>query len=363
MNLNNTLYLNRIRIFASLFVIIIHVCALFFYSYPVNSQVWIISTFYNCLARAAVPLFVFVSGAIYLNEDKQITLKKIFLSIFRFVVIFFIWDFLYLCVDSFVINGITFTFTGVINIVKNIINYKYHLWYILSYITLLALTPILRLICKKENKKQVKYLLLLFFICTCVIQMVNFLLNLCGGSSYFIKLIQYFLGVIDLVNIGKITNLIILFISGWYFSVFEFKNEIKWVRILKWGIGILVPIITIILCLHTNKNGFEAISNYYFLPNYILTICIFLSFRYSKLSNKKNKFFDLVGNNTFCIYLVHVLIIDLIYKFFNVFLVNNCKPIWLIFIIPIYVIITYLLSLLFSMLINILPKKIKRWIC
>lgn len=358
-----TIYLNRLRVIASLLVVIIHVSALFFSAYSIDNKAWVISTFYNCLSRIAVPLFIMVSGAIYLNENKQITFKKIFSAIFRFTVMFFIWDIFYLCFDYFIIKKGSINSEIFYYLFNSLTKYKYHLWYLLDYIVLLAFTPIIRLICKKENRKQVKYLLLLFLIGTCIVCFLQNLTILFNNSIFLIKEIKQIFSILELINFGKITNLFILFISGWYFSTFDFENRKKLVCILKWTIGIIAPILTILLCFATSKNGFYLLSYYYYLPNYILSICVFLTFRYSKIANSQNKFFETISDNSLGIYVTHAFVIDLIYTFILPYFSTYLNSLWMMIIIPIFVISAYVISLLISMILNLLPKKIKKWIC
>ena len=360
----NTLYFNKIKVLASLFVVIIHVCATFFYNNPTLSKIWIVSTFYNCLARTAVPLFVMISGAIYLNENKQITLKHLYKTIARFVIIFFFWDLLFLFSDYFLVNNSKFDLKTILNILTSLTKYKYHLWYLLDYIILLALVPILRLVCKKENRKQIKYLLLLFLFFNSFLTTFGYLSSLVSGKGTAIVILKNIVSVLNLFNIHQLSSLIILFITGWYFSTFNFENHIKTISIVKWLIGIFVPIITVTICVFLeNKKCFDLIAHYYYLPNYILAICIFLTFRYSKKANNQSKVVEKINNSSLFIYLVHPLFIDIINKYLITNIIAVCNSFWIILIIPAYVLIVYLLSWLLSTIINLIPKKIRKWIC
>lgn len=303
--MENKIYLNRIRILASLFVVTIHVAALFFYAYSPQSNVWLISTFLNSLSRTAVPLFFFVSGAIYLNENKEVTIKKIIFTILRFVVIFIIWDLLY-SVTSILLEGENISFKRILTFFEN---YKFHLWYLLSYIFLLAITPVARLICKKENRTQVKYLLIIFILTTCVLGFLSFIFSQFQSSSIIIKIINHALSFLNILfNSSNLGTCIILYISGWYFSTFDFDNKKNLIKIVKWVCGIATPITTLLLCYYKNSNAlFEIASNYYFLPCYCLTVSIFLTFRYSKIANTPNKFWDFISGKTLGIYLIHEL--------------------------------------------------------
>lgn len=267
---NRIIYLDRLRILASFLVVIIHISALFFYNYTVDSSTWMLSTFFNCMARTAVPLFIFISGAIYLGTNKNITIKKLLYNIIRIIIIFILWDFIYALRDN--INDLSKVFISMIN-------YKYHLWYLLTYISLLSLVPILKLICKENNKIQVKYLLILFFCGTCIFEMLRMILNLFDSTSSVVKLLKWLFDFFELFNIGNIPSYLILFISGWYFSTFDFSTKKKTVLILLPILILIIPVITITLCRLVGKEGFELASNFYYLPCYLLTITIFLAFR------------------------------------------------------------------------------------
>ncbi|MGN1258898.1 MAG: acyltransferase [Christensenellales bacterium] len=327
--------------------------------YDINSKGWIISTFYNCLARTAVPLFFFVSGGLYLNEEKEITYKKIFLTILRFVVIFFIWDLIYNVFDQLVINRSKINTNTIINIIQGLINYKYHLWFLPSYIYLIALTPLLRLICKKENRKHVTYLIIIFVVGTCFYKFFEFLISF-GNFKHLSFLIRFF----DLVNFGDISSNVILFISGWYFFTFDFSDKKKLINIFLIIISIITPIITILYCIYFNTlNAFNIAANYFYLPCYFLTVLIFLKFKYSDVANKKNESLKRLSSNTFGIYLCHVLFLDLVFKIFKSTILTYANTFWMILIIPICALAIYICSNLLSLILNFLPKKIRKWIC
>ena len=274
-------------------------------------MVWKISAFYDGLARIAVPLFIFVSGAIYLNENKKVTYKKILLTILRFIVIFFIWDIFYHVFDLFVREKQALNLSTLKTLFFSLIQYKYHLWYLLAYIALLALTPVLKLICKRENRSQVRYLLIIFVAGTCLFEAFAYLVNAVNATSALYNVFKYLVNVTALANFGKFFSLIILYLSGWYFSTFDFS---KYKKAIYWCFGIgtlLLPIVGIFICVLLNNHNLIAfIENYYYFPCYFLTVTTFLAFRYSKIANTPNKFVDYLCKQTFGIYLIHVLFVD-----------------------------------------------------
>lgn len=79
---NRIEYLDLLRILASIAVVIIHICSSKWYAINSNTNEWSILNIYDSLSRWAVPVFVMISGAIFLSSDYSIEklYKKIVLG-------------------------------------------------------------------------------------------------------------------------------------------------------------------------------------------------------------------------------------------------------------------------------------------
>ena len=73
-------YFDWIRIFVCFAVVMLHVSATWFLNRDISSTPWCISVIYNSATRWAVPIFVMISGALFLNAD--ISVKKYIQSTF-----------------------------------------------------------------------------------------------------------------------------------------------------------------------------------------------------------------------------------------------------------------------------------------
>lgn len=230
---------------------------------------------------------------------------------------------------------------------------------------LLAVTPIIRLICKKENRIQIKYLLIIFVLTASILKFVTFVFSQIQSTSMVVKIINYGLSIVNMVfNGAKFESCIILYISGWYFSTFDFSDKKGLIKAVKWVLGIVTPVVTLLLCYYKDSNVlFDIVSGYYYLPCYCLSVAIFLTFRYSETANTPNKFWDFVGRKNLGIYLIHEFFIEIIFKYFKNFIFNFLDSPWLFPILLLYIFVVYVLSFVISMLLNLLPKKIRRWIC
>ena len=98
-------YLDLLRFSAIIAVIFLHVAAKGYYSLTVNTQNWYIAAVCDCLVRWAVPMFVMISGALFLRPEKEITIKDIFLKyIRRLLIAYLFWFFAYVCFDTVLIS-------------------------------------------------------------------------------------------------------------------------------------------------------------------------------------------------------------------------------------------------------------------
>lgn len=75
---------------------VIHVAADNWNAADVRSFEWQVFNFYDSLVRFGVPVFVMISGALFLKPDKDIPVKKLYSKyIFRIVIAFVFWSFIY----------------------------------------------------------------------------------------------------------------------------------------------------------------------------------------------------------------------------------------------------------------------------
>ena len=73
-------YLDFLRVVATFFVILIHVSCQN-WSNPLGSFSWQVANFYDGISRFSVPIFVMISGVLFLNTKKNL-IKHYILRIF-----------------------------------------------------------------------------------------------------------------------------------------------------------------------------------------------------------------------------------------------------------------------------------------
>lgn len=158
------IYLDLLRVAASFFVIMLHVSATDWASVSVYSWVWEIYNGYDSLVRWVVPAFVMISGCFFLNDKKEMLLKKLAQKyIWRLVKGFFFWSVLYAGMNCCIAlyrgmrgDDLVWTF------LQMVLRGHYHLWFIYMMIGLYLITPFLRPIAR--SKKLLEYFLILGYI-------------------------------------------------------------------------------------------------------------------------------------------------------------------------------------------------------
>ena len=97
---NRILYFDILRVLATLAVITLHISVHNWYETDISSTQWMAYTMYDSLFRWSVPIFVMISGALFLQRD--VNLKKLFSkNIFRLATAFVFWSILYAVIEYF----------------------------------------------------------------------------------------------------------------------------------------------------------------------------------------------------------------------------------------------------------------------
>lgn len=194
------LYIDILRIIACFSVIMLHASAQVWYSMPVDSIDFKIANSYDALFRFGVPVFVMISGALFLAPDRDVDMKKLYLHhILRLTILYIFWSCLYGLKDCM---GFDFSGVGFKDFAREMILGRYHLWFLPMIIGIYVLLPVLKVWIAHASKRNVEYFLALFFVCQLFCEtvraffptnnMVQYVLNLfqpemvCSYLGYFV---------------------------------------------------------------------------------------------------------------------------------------------------------------------------------
>ena len=323
-------FIDYLRIFAILIVILLHVSAQNWYKTNVNGLEWQTFNFFDSIARWGVPVFVMISGALFL-EKKNIPIKKIYSKyILRMVIVFFVWSFIYMI---FMEKG---TFTDQI---KMLITGQYHMWFIPMIIGLYMCIPFIKPIV--EDEKKCKYYLIIAFIFAFAIPQLILLIKDFGTNS-LIKGSNFLNETIQNMHLDLIMGFSSYFILGYYLNN---KDLNKKQRIIIYILGLLGFLATILLNSIVSIKTQKPCLNYYnnFSVNVLFeSIAVFTFFKYRKL--KQHNIILKLSKYSFGAYLVHVLIIEQLKLRFGLTTLSFNPILSVISIVTIVFVISYVIS-------------------
>lgn len=194
-----------LRILAAFSVVMLHSAAQFWYSLDVNSTEWVIANSYNALFRFGVPVFVMISGALFLDENYQLDLKRLYKhNILRLVIIYAVWSCLYGLLDCYFLG---FETLDIKTVLREMINGRYHLWFLPMIVGIYMLLPILKSWLAHAEKRNVQYFLLLFIV-----------LQVGGETIRALTVTDEIHTLLDLIDVQMVCSYLGYFVWGYYLA-------------------------------------------------------------------------------------------------------------------------------------------------
>lgn len=294
---SRSLSLDCTRIIAVLAVIMIHT-AMGFVKFDVNSSTYMWGNIFDALARVGVPLFVMVSGALMLDEEKTISFKILFSKyILNIALLFISWSIFYLIpeIAKAIIRNKPITFN---NIIKQLISGGFHMWYLIMIIGLYLTIPILKLFVKKENSTKILYIILVsvVFVFSPALLACLYKFNSVFGVLYeqLARFDYGFLGIFPTY-----------FITGWYVTHVGINHK-KSIYLLS-----LISVLVIIILVQITGNYNAAYSNSNILV-YLYSLGVF-TFITNICRNKVSpKIVEKLSNLTFGVYIIHAIVLKIV---------------------------------------------------
>ena len=174
LNKPRILYFDWLRVFAAFAVILIHVSVNRMLTEEIGSAAWWVCNCFDAVSRWAVPVFVMISGTLFLDPlrkiDYHVLLKK---NVLRLVVAFIFWSALYAVVDY--CEGVRLR-----DVVSGFLTGHTHLWFLYMMTGLYLIVPLLRKI--TESRVLKKYDLLLWFVLCILFSTFRYTVTIFNGN-------------------------------------------------------------------------------------------------------------------------------------------------------------------------------------
>lgn len=318
---------------------VLHLVAQYWKDTIVISAEWQIYNFFYSSTKWAVPIFVMISGALFLK--RSISIRIIFKKyIFRIITAYIFWSALYSSLGLY-ING-TFSFKEAI---LHFFNGHYHLWFLYMIIGLYLVIPLCKSII--ADFKLIKYFLILSFLFAFLIP---FFIEV---GRYAFESVSYLLeNSINLLFLKMPLGFVGYFILGYYLNYIEISKK-KEIVIYLFGVlgGIVAVVGTSIVAKNTNKPLEILIQN--FSPNILMlsvALFVFAKQHLNRLSvdRKIKAIIAKLSKYSFGVYLSHALVLNIILRVFDYQVLFNNLILSTLFISIIVFIVSYIISFVFS---------------
>lgn len=295
---NHVHYLSVLRVSAMAAVVMLHVFATpvtYWHEYYNSGNLFIAVFIKNILISWAVPVFLMISGALFLEPTKEISLPKLYKKyIMRIVIVLFTFGWLFALMEVvFVEKNITVAsfITSFVNVCCG--KTWSHLWYLYALLGLYIITPILR--GGVQNKTVLVYCLIILLIFNCIIPTINTFLGISIGFYIPVNSIYLFYFLVGYglhKEVVKISPLL-----SWCFIV---------LNVLYCILGQFIP---------DNINFTGAKLSFLDLHSplaVLMSVGVFSLVKY--YSATKMNWFEKLDTLSFGIYIIHALFINILLK-------------------------------------------------
>lgn len=282
---------------------VLHVAAQHFSAYPPASFEWQTYNAYDSMVRFCVPVFVMISGALFLNPSKEVSIQKLFSkNILRIVTAFVFWSACYAVYTSKIYLGVTPDTTTLF--IKNFLLGHYHLWFLFMIVGLYLITPLLKKI--TADKKLTEYFLVLAFIFALVLPAL-LMLPIPGKTIIT--------GMTGKAAVYLFLGYSVYYVAGHYFTAYSITTIQKAIIYL---LGILGALFTVFMTSYLSIAEGQPVTLLYsyLLPNVgfvALALLVLFKSTLEKVCFSETfvKRIGLISKWVFGAYLVHVFVITI----------------------------------------------------
>jgi len=316
-------WIDALRILASYMVILVHNASyIYIFEVQIFSLSWYGLMFWDAMSRVCVPLFIMISGILFLNPKKDIPISKVYKKyIFRILKCMIFWNAFYGTLVKYLINPFRgqykWEFKIITDFIKDVLYGEFHLWYLYMCIGLYVMTPILRAI--TSNMKTLKYYLGLGITVTYLIPFISNLVKDILPSLYTGKLNEVVAKFMIFMTIG----FTIYYVLGYFLSIYEIKNKSVLNCIYIYGLVNLFFTYGIKMILSVIKQEeYTSYSDYNSFNVFSAAVAIFIFFKYY-VRELLNKLLLIEGFKTllltlsdlsFGVYLIHIFYVDIFFS-------------------------------------------------
>lgn len=344
-------WIEALRIVCALAVIMIHISGSVIKNpgFLYESE-WIGVEVFHSVTRFAVGCFVMISGALFLNPGRQITISGMVTKYVRkIVILFLVWSTFY------TIYYIISTILSEQPISKMTTVYiwttgYYHLWYLYLIAGLYLITPFLQKVV--VEKKYCEYFIILCFV-------FYFIPNLFQTVP---KLYDIYAVIMeDNLQLHFVMGYVGYYVLGYYLDTFEMEKSLRCGIYLAGLVGMLYGVLGGVFLSRNTGTVYELTYSEVSLPTVLYSVAVFTFFKFKlngcKMFVKYKKMILKIGEYTLGIYATHALWVELFAR--KIF--QGCQYQWTAIVIVLMAFAFFVMSLLWVCILKKIPI-INRWV-
>ena len=334
------IYFDILRIVAIFFVVFVHLAAQHWADVDVSSRAWFAFNLYCTTGKWSVPIFVMISGALFLGRDVSISaiLKK---NVARIATVFLFWS------GCYALVYLVFRHAPLAVVLSQFITGHYHLWFLYMIVGLYLLIPLLRPIV--QNETLTRYFLLLAFIFTFLLPQLALFLSFVSyqASAVIHTVIMYSYCFFPL-------GFTAYFIGGYYLSRRDFSRREEITLYCIGVAGLLVSVFAPVALSRAQGAPSDIFYTYNSLNVLCTSVPIFVfakqHLNFPRMGEKACTFLRKMSKYSFGVYLVHPMVIELLQHFgIDTF---SCNA---FFSVPLLAVFVFAVSTAISALLNAIP--------
>lgn len=291
-----------LRIVAAFSVVMLHCAAQFWYTLELDSVDWKIANAYDALFRFGVPIFVMLSGVLFLNPSYQVKVKRLYThNIFRMAVLYTVWSCLYGLYDS---RNFAVAEIGIKPVLREMLGGRYHLWFLPMLIGIYIMLPVLKSWITHASKQNIQYFLALFFV-----------FQIGRETIRALTVMDELHQVLDLVKIEMVCSYVGYFVWGYYLVYVGIGERFK--KILYAG---TIPAMICNVVLSSWMSRRSDVANGAVFDSYSIFTCWIVTAVFVFVLEKGNRNFgekqsaliEEISKDTLGVYVMHIGIIEIL---------------------------------------------------
>ena len=261
-------YMDIARVFSMISVILIHAGAISWYDAPFALYPWGVMNFFDLMSRYCVPVFLMISGYIFLDPVKNISVKKIYTRYLpRLIAAFFFWSFLYALITSGFLSQRTLGNGVGMKLLQDTFWGHYHMWYMYLIVAMYIITPALRPIA--ANRSAMKYFLIISYVFSFLIPTIQMIPFIYEHSARYTGRLE----------LNFISGYVFYYLAGYYFGSEDFTPKMKKIIYGLGVIGFLFAVICTTTYVIVNQYPDSKFHEYYTAGVPLYSLAAYLCFK------------------------------------------------------------------------------------